>query len=283
MRVLTWNTLWQFGPWQPRQGPLDAACLAADPAVVLLQETWPGQAERVASAVGLEVVGYHGEPLDPAPEPEVADLPFGNAILARPGTTSSPEILLLPPGIGRATRSAVAATTNAFGTDVLVVSTHLASKTDDNEARARQMTEIIDWVDDLHPTGPVLLGGDLNQTPTSVEYRTTIDPNWQDLWLGDWRNAAAGPGTAPAAASDRVRAGLTMVEGNPHVLAGDWMARRNGPDGPANGVRFDYLLTRAGGAAGAGSLAVEWMANVGAASDGWPSDHLGVLAEITAT
>ncbi|MEM9134570.1 MAG: endonuclease/exonuclease/phosphatase family protein [Actinomycetota bacterium] len=281
MRVLTWNTLWQFGPWQPRQAPLDAACLAADPTVVLLQETWPGQAERLAGVLGMEVVGYHGEPLEPAPEPEAADTPFGNALLARPGTMSAADILILPPGVGRAVRSAVAAKTSVFGAEVLVVSTHLASKTDDNEARARQMHTIVEWVDGLHPDGPVLLGGDLNQTPTSPEYVSSIAPNWADLWLHDWDAADGGPGGAPATVDERVQAGLTMIEGNPHVLAGEWMLKRNGRDGPANGVRFDYLLARAGGAAGLGPLGIEWMTTVGAAPDAWPSDHLGVLAEIT--
>lgn len=281
MRVLTWNTLWQFGPWQPRQGPLDTACLAVDPAIVLLQETWPGQAERLAAVLGLEVVEYQGEPLDPAPEPEVADVPFGNAILAAPGTMSAAEVLLLPPGIGRATRSAVAAVTSAFGPEVLVVSTHLASKTDDNDARARQMTAIVEWVDRLHPSGPILLGGDLNQTPTSPEYVGTIAPNWADLWLHDWTVTDGGPGGVPATAAERAQAGLTMVEGNPHVLAGEWMLRRNGRGGPANGVRFDYLLARSGGGPGLGPLAVEWMTTVGAAPDAWPSDHLGVLTELT--
>src|SRR6478672_2969990 len=59
VRILTWNVWARYGPWAAREPRLVAALAAADPDIVLLQESWQAddgttQAERLAAALGYE-------------------------------------------------------------------------------------------------------------------------------------------------------------------------------------------------------------------------------------
>ncbi|MEM8923937.1 MAG: endonuclease/exonuclease/phosphatase family protein [Actinomycetota bacterium] len=265
MRVLTWNIWWHFWEWEARRPLVAGTVLANRPDVVLLQEASPDQAEAVAEACGLSVVGYFGTPLVPAFSPELADVPFGNAVLADPATVSEPLSLDYRNGDGRAQRGAVGVFSTVLGPKVFLASTHLSSSVDAGAVRSQQMEQITAWVDELGADGPAVIGGDLNQVPSSDEYRSSIEPHWVDLWT------MARPGEP----------GSTMVAGNPNIAGYDWMGPRNGPGGPTDGVRFDYLLARRGGAKDAGGLRVASIEVIGTAVDGWPSDHCGVVAELT--
>jgi endonuclease/exonuclease/phosphatase family metal-dependent hydrolase len=264
VRIVTWNTWWQFGPWKARQPLLAAALAAQEPDVVLLQETWPGQAEALAAACGLEVIDCVTGPFRIKGWDRPADVPFGNAVLASPASAMAAGRLPLDSPGDVAPRAAVAASIDS-GPDrprLLVVSTHLSHRHDLGPVRRKQLDAIRDWVDELQPDGPVVLGGDLNQTPYSEEYQASLIPHWIDLW-----------------ASTRPHdPGATMVPDNVHIEEVAWMDERNGPDRPI-GVRFDYLLARSEPAGRPISSPLD-MTIIGGADNGWPSDHLGVVADL---
>ena len=264
MRIVTWNTWWCFGPWEERQPLLATALSRRQPDVVLLQETWPAQTEALADACGLEVVSFAGAPFDPPVLDTVdADHPFGNAILAPAGQARLlAEITLDSPG-DAAPRRGLAAEVTADGHACVVVSTHLNHLHDHGTVRAHQLETLRSWLADLAPDRAVILGGDLNQTPSSDEYQQAVVGRWTDLW------STARP----------TEHGFTMVAENPHITSAAWMADRNPPGTPA-GVRLDYLLTRADPAPRP-ELRVETIEALGGATDGWPSDHLGLVADLT--
>lgn len=266
MRVVTWNTWWCFGPWQERQPLLLAAVAAQQPDVVLLQETWPGQAQAVAEAAGLAVAASSFGPFDPAgTNGDEASGQFGNAVLGRPGETEvMGSIPLSSPGDG-APRNGVAVRWERNGDEALVVATHLNHVAAASDVRSRQLEMLGRWIDTIWPEGPAIVGGDLNLTPYSPEYERAIVPRWSDLW----------PLARPA------DPGSTMVLDNPRFRDIDWMAERNGPGAPP-GVRFDYLLARIDGGRGPG-LSVRAIDVIGGAEHGWPSDHLGLVADVELT
>ncbi|MEM7337819.1 MAG: endonuclease/exonuclease/phosphatase family protein [Actinomycetota bacterium] len=264
MRILSWNTLWRFSDFEPRQPRIVAAVAARQPDLVLLQETWPEQAEAIASACGLAVIAYDGGAFDPPINPATAGLPFGNAILGSPDTTGDVAALPLPKGDDPAHRVGVSAVSTLLGPPVLLVSTHLTHLSDHGPIRGEQMERLAAWADGRTPDGATVLGGDLNQVPTSDEFTAAVAPNWLDLW------AAAHPDGL----------GLTMVADNPLIERDDWLIRPDGLGGGSGGVRFDFLLARHAGRPGLGGLALHHIELMGAADDGWPSDHLGLVADI---
>lgn len=265
MRIATWNTWWRFGPADERQPLIDAALDSVAPDVVLLQETWPEQASRLAAACGLTVVDVASSPFDPPVLDTVAaDHPFGNAVLARPGIAEPRGVIPLTSATDDAApRYGVAAMVDGPGGPLVVVSTHLCHLHTAGSVRADQLDGLTRWVDELVPEGPVVLGGDLNQVPTSDEYRRAVAPQWRDLW----------------AELHRDEAGPTMTVDNPRIAATAWMADVNPPGAPP-GVRLDYLLARR---RAADSPAVTSIERFGGAADGWPSDHLGLVATLSST
>ncbi len=274
MRLLTWNTFWCFGPWRARQPLLAEALRRREPDVVLLQETWPEQAEALAAACGLDVIDYVGGRFVPKVQArlveEVAGEHFGNAVLGNGANTVPLGQRPLDSPDDVAPRCGIAAKhTDAAGTDWHVVATHLCSRVDAGPTRAKQLDELRVWADVLTAElpGPLLLGGDLNQVPTSDEYRAAVEPHWVDLW--------------PQVHPDDP--GSTMVVDNPRLRSTEWMVERNPPGAPS-GVRFDYLLERRNDTDPDGSfrpaVVVEEMALVGDHDDEWPSDHLGLVADL---
>jgi endonuclease/exonuclease/phosphatase family metal-dependent hydrolase len=263
LRVVTWNTWWCFGPWRERQPLLSAALAEQQADVVLLQETWPGQARTLAEVCGLEVIalsvgafrpqGGNGEP---------AGWAFGNAVLGRSGQARPLGTVPLPSAQDGAPRSGVAVAWERAGAGLALVATHLNHIAGASAVRQHQLETLAEWIGGLRPTGPVVLGGDLNLTPYSPEYRDGIEARWVDLW------PLARPGDP----------GATMVPENPRFRDTEWMAERNGRTEPP-GVRFDYLLARrsAGGALG---LTVDRIDVVGTARHAWPSDHLGLVCDL---
>ncbi len=231
MRVVTWNTWWCFGPWTERRPLLPAALARTGADVVLLQETWPGQSAELAVACGLDVISvehgeFHPEGIDGSP----ADHRFGNAVLGRTDEVTHLATLPLTSAADDiAPRMAIAVRHRGERGPLVLVSTHLCHLHDGGAVRATQLDHIKAWADDLAEGDPILLGGDLNQIPTSDEYAASLAPHWTDLW------AAARPGEP----------GSTMVVDNPRLASVDWMAVRS-PDGAPPGVRLDYLLGRSG-------------------------------------
>lgn len=257
MRLVTWNTLWRFGSWEPRQALLARGLAQAAPDVVLLQETWPEQAEALAAACGLQVLGFSGGYFDQELSSVPVDAEFGNAILARSGEIEIDESFPAPGD--PAPRRLLSATIEGrrFATS------HLSHMPHAGEQRARQLEWIVGR---LRGSGGAadgdatfVFGGDCNLVPSSTEYRVAAGLGLRDLW------AEHHPGDH----------GPTMVPANPEIAQVGWMDERNDVTvPPGTGVRLDYLW--ASGAVGCSSIK---RFGVG---DGkrWPSDHLGLLAEL---
>jgi endonuclease/exonuclease/phosphatase family metal-dependent hydrolase len=257
MRLVTWNTLWRFGNWEPRQPLLARTLRGTAPDVVLLQETWPDQAEVLAEQCGLQLLGFSGGYFDQDLSSVPVDAEFGNAILARSGEIEIDESFPAP-GDPAPRRLLVAAIEGRrFATS------HLTHMPHAGEQRARQLEWIVGR---LRGSGGAadrdatfVFGGDCNLVPSSNEYRVAPELGLRDLWA-EHHPADHGP---------------TMLPANPEIAQVGWMDERNDVTvPPGTGVRLDYLW--ASGAVGCSSIE---RFGVG---DGkrWPSDHLGLVAEL---
>ncbi|MFT7598824.1 MAG: endonuclease/exonuclease/phosphatase family metal-dependent hydrolase [Acidimicrobiales bacterium] len=257
MRLVTWNTQWRFGDWQVRQPMLAEVLVAEHPDVVLLQETWPGQAEALAESCGLQVIGFGGGYFDQQLSNVPVDEQFGNAVLARTGSLI--DIKVFPSEGDPAPRCVVlaeVAVSDQTGT-LLVASTHLSHLWDRPEVRSAQLETVAGHLAQLDR--PFLLAGDCNLVPSSPEYQTAIGLGLVDNWVKH-RPDDLGP---------------TMVPINPEISYAGWMNDRNGDAAPRDsGVRLDYVWT-------VGEVATGSIDRIGFGTGlRWPSDHLGLVCEL---
>lgn len=257
MRLVTWNTQWRFGKWQERQPLLEQVLVEQAADVVLLQETWPAQAEALAKSCSLEVVGFGGGYFDQKLSNVPVDEQFGNAVLARNGRLVGVEEF--PSEGDPAPRCLVMAEVVGPNDDtpVLVASTHLSHLWDRPEVRVAQLHTVTGRL--REEDNSFLLGGDCNLVPSRSEYQTALDLGLVDSW------ATLRPGVF----------GPTMVPTNPEITHTKWMNERNGDAAPKdNGVRLDYLWT-------AGNVAATTIERIGIiVGPRWPSDHLGLACEV---
>lgn len=260
MRLVTWNTLWRFGDWEPRQPLLARTLSGLAPDIVLLQETWPDQAGALAEECGLRLLGFSGGYFDQTLSSVPVDAEFGNAILARSGQIDFDEPFPAPGD--PAPRRLLSATVEGrrFATS------HLSHMPRAGEQRARQLEWIVERL--TEPQRPAddkarfVFGGDCNLVPSSPEYRSAIEAGLRDLW-------------AELHPTDH---GPTMVPANPEIAQVEWMdARNDATVPPGTGVRLDYLWAF-------GDVECSSIRPFGR-GDGprWPSDHLGLVAEITSS
>ncbi len=254
MRLATWNTLWRFGSWQERQPLLEAHLAARVPDVLLLQETWPAQAKALGEACGLRVLAFSGGFFDQELSSVPVDAEFGIAILARSGEIEIDEPLPAPgdPAPRRLLSARVEG--RRFATSHL---THMAHA---GPQRATQLARIVGLLDgDADDSEPVIFGGDCNLLPHSPEHAAATELGLRDLW-SQFHPEDHGP---------------TMVPDNPEIAQVEWMDDRNGDLVPSGtGVRLDYLW----GFGEDGCVSIEKFGR----GDGprWPSDHLGLIAEL---
>ena len=263
MRLVTWNTLWRFGEWQPRQGLLQDGLMTQNADVVLLQETWPAQARELAAACGMQVLGFSGGHFDQQLSSVPVDAEFGNAILARSGEIVLDEPFPAP-GDPAPRRLLVANIDGRY-----VATSHLSHMAEAGERRAEQLRRIVAMIGGVGGANePFVFGGDCNLLPHSDEHRVAVELGLRDLW------ADSHPGDH----------GPTMVPDNPEIFSVEWMDDRNGELVPAGtGVRLDYLWA----SEGVECRSIERFGAGGAVdrSDGnaagirWASDHLGLVAE----
>lgn len=267
MRLATWNTLWRFGDWQPRQPLLRAAMLEVEPDVVLLQETWPAQAKEFAELLGLSVLGFSGGYFDQTLSSVPVDAEFGNAILATDGEIVVDEVIEGPgdPAPRRLLAADVAVT---GGSEVHRVATsHLTHMNEAGATRAAQIRAIVEL---LGADEPWIFGGDCNLLPHTPEHGVARSLGLRDLW-------------AELRPDDH---GATMNPENPELRQVSWMDDRLEGTAPAgSGIRLDYLWATEGVACssierfGAGPP-VERNADESPIGDTrWPSDHLGLIAQ----
>lgn len=250
MRLVTWNTLWRFGDWEPRQPLLRSELAELAPDAVLLQETWPAQAKDLATACGLRVLGFSGGFFDQTLSSVPVDAEFGNAILARSGDIEIDESFESPGD--PAPRRLLAARVE----DRRLATSHLCHMGEAGDVRANQLRSIVEV---LGADEPFVFGGDCNLMPHSDEHAVAVGLGLRDLW------AEHHPGDH----------GPTMVPDNPEISHVDWMDDRNGDHvPPGTGIRLDYLWA-------SGPLQCSAVDQFGrGAGERWPSDHLGLVAEL---
>lgn len=191
----------------------------------------------------------------------VGEPPFGVAVVSRWPIVARAATELVIPGDEDVERVALAVTVDVPGGPVDVVTTHLSHRPEWTGFRVRQLEQA--WhlassarVGDLPP----LLAGDLNGRPAGAELAAARALGLHDVWA-----AAPTEGT-----------GLTMVTANPYLHGGF-------VDLGDAGIRLDHVLM---GEPAPGdrrwSVRNAEVASSAADRGVWPSDHLGVLADLDA-
>jgi endonuclease/exonuclease/phosphatase family metal-dependent hydrolase len=264
-RILTWNVWWRFGPaWADRQPGLLARLREAAPDLVALQECWgteeTSQAHEFAAELGLEAA-FVAPALPPVPDPPVrADhvgVEVGIGLLSR-WPIAAARAVVMPSRHRRPAPTAMIATVRHPGGPLHVVAACLEWVPAFGDDRAAQAQMLVDLARDPARDGPlpVVVFGDLNAAPGSPILRPLRDA-LVDAWL-------AGGGD-PAATTRR--------SGHPHSPT----------DTPELAdQRIDHIFFRAGQPGL--QVSVPAVALVGDPVDGLdPSDHMGVMCELTWT
>lgn len=263
MRVATWNIWWRFGadPAGRFEGiARELAESAAD--VICLQEVYIDRSGNDAQRLG-ERLGYEAIITDTLGEREQS---MGNAVLSRWPVTEHGEVRLPGsdgrPGVRRALWVRVAAPTGT----VTVICTHLAYRFDESALRSTQLEAVMALADELRSTPPeesppVILAGDLNAVPDSDEIKMLTG-----------RRPVPAPGLVfvdcwPQVSDDR---GHTWVRRNPHLHDAVWPERR-----------LDYVLTSWPRDKAIGRTVTARLLGDGPVDGVWPSDHLGVVVDLT--
>jgi len=176
------------------------------------------------------------------------------------GTYSCPPLCIPVNGLGTLSRGWVRATTRIGSRTITFVSTHPESGDISQIAmlRAGQMQELAGTLANL--SGPVVLLGDLNDTPGSAALQVLANAGFID----SWPVAGTGDGNTCCHATSLQSGALTK--------------------------RIDYVLARGGFLTGNGSLVAGAKAKVigaaaadrvaGAFGSIWPSDHGGVVLSL---
>jgi endonuclease/exonuclease/phosphatase family metal-dependent hydrolase len=265
LRVMTWNLWWRFGDWERRQQAIVDTIRAAAPDVLCLQEAWADtKAAGIARIIGDEL-GYHGVGSTPIGR---SDVGFTNAVLSRwPAHPLADEPLPRADGAPGHRRVVAAAVESPWGLWP-IASTHLDHRFDDSAARQRQCRRLLElasgWRGDPTVDLPVIVGADLNAVPDSAEVRTLTgrDPGVDGIVFSDaWEQVGSGPG-------------WTWTRDNPYSSDSAWPNRR-----------IDYVLVSWPRPKPVGNPIVAQLVGDAAVGVGvdtvWPSDHAGLVVDIT--
>jgi len=257
VRVLTWNLWGRGGPWESRMDAISATLEAANPDLVALQEAWEHGSQSQAAILGAR----HGMHHVSQGRPTSGGVSIGNAILSRWPIAHSEHVMLPARPELEELRNVLRAHVAGPRGPLDVYCTHLNWKFDQSEIRQEQVRAIARFVATSPDEGmPPILGGDFNAVPDAEEIRMLTGRAavpvaglaFQDAW------EAAGDGGP----------GHTWVNANP------WARQDLEPD-----RRIDYLFVgfpRRGGVGHVTSCRL-----VGQPVEVlYPSDHLGVLAEL---
>lgn len=208
----TWNVQWQFGDWEDRQPAIDGVLRDLDADVLMLQESWRDQVERIAQAVGYEHHTWAG--YDPEDKPARA---MGNAILSRwPIQTEAHRFL--PDEEGREYRTILSARVNTPFGILPAFTTHLDYRYDQSATRMSQLALASEFIEE-HASGslPPVMTGDLNAVHDSDEIRklTGRSAPYIDgrIWTDAWEQVGDGDG-------------LTWSNANPYLDRSAWPNRR---------------------------------------------------------
>lgn len=217
MRLLTWNTWKNSPPYEERMRAMTAEIAAADPDIVLLQETFAGGGMDTAAHIGRAL----GFVVTPAPARAKRrphgdtwiDSTNGLSILSR-RPVDAHRIIALPTHPDDPDRIAQVARIGA----VTVVNLHLSHLTAADALRRGQAVHLLDR---LAPDVPTVIGGDLNAAPDDPALRRLREAGFEDL-------AEAAP--FPTAGARRID--FLLCRG----LPAEGAAIRSIGDRPVNGI-----------------------------------------------
>lgn len=267
LRIVTLNIWNREGPWEERLALIRAGVAELAPDLMGLQEVLRFRDDRGETGQDLEIGregGYHvafGVATDLG-----HGLAFGNALLSRFPIVDQNVIPLPGTDVSDQARSVLFARVRAPFGDVPVFVTHFNWKFHESAVRVAQARAVVEIMERLSPYGvdpfPPILMGDLNAEPESDEIRyltglATIEGksvHFADAW------AWAGDGTR----------GYTFDDEN-------GFARRS----HAKSRRLDYILVRGSDFRQRGEPLAARVVLDRASGGVWPSDHYGVLAELS--
>lgn len=268
MRVVTWNLWWEFTEPEVRYAAIadDLADLAPD--VLLAQEIGPGRAEALADRLGATAT-WGGGQVDPERfPPGPHEVPFGNAVISRWPVLRELVVPLPKPDGDGGTRQLVAGLLDEPGGPRWWASVHLTYLRDDWAMRQHQLDRVAATLGDETAAAsarPAIVGGDFNMVVHEVERDHALELGFVDLW----------PDRCDSVDE------ITMTTANPHLGDGaERMAQRVNAVVTADEAGFclDYLFSL-----GESDRAVLERRTIGRrdGSTPWPSDHLGVLVDLS--
>lgn len=242
--VVTLNLWHDQHDWPSRLRRIVRELRGLDPDVICLQEvlqheTLPNQAAAIAESLGYRV---HFTSVDPVGAPKR----YGNAILTRHEVLRTGGLFLRPLNDYRT----VAHARLLVGGRVLdVYDTHLHHTGEGGAIRAKQIRDLLAFVDSTSAGGALVLAGDFNCERGSRELRP-VERDYVDAF---------------AAVHPRVR-GRDAATMNPHL--------GNAPRA------IDHVFVPRGGAARLEPVAAEILFRDAGPDSVWASDHFGVLARL---
>jgi endonuclease/exonuclease/phosphatase family metal-dependent hydrolase len=253
--ISTWNVQWQFGEWEERQPAIAEVLRDLDADVIMLQEAWPGQVERLADKLGFHSIWAGHDPHD---DPERS---MGNAILSR-WPIQANDHRFLADSKGREYRTIVSARIETPFGILPVFTTHLDHHYDQSATRAAQLAIASEFIEE-HANGalPPILTGDLNAVHDSDEIRKLTGRSipYVDgrIWTDAWEQVGDGPG-------------ITWSKANPYINNSAWPNRR-----------LDYVLIGwPREKRPVGNPVRAWMFGTEPVDGIVASDHYGVAVEI---
>ena len=272
---MTWNVQGRVGDWEARHRALRSWIERTAPDVLTLQESWverdgATQAQRFGAELGMHAVTA----ADLAGFDRYPEAPYWvvNAVLARWPLTIE-RLAPLPDEHGEPTWRHVLVTRvhrpDDEGGPFVAAATHLEHGLENSARRGVQMAALVNHLAESlgdaarrRESLPAVLGGDLNCTPESDEYRCAT---------------GLSPGVVP---------NFTLVDA--WTAAGNtdpghtWSARN--PLVPRYAIhphrRLDYVMVSTPRRPGAGHISRCVLAGHSAADNVWASDHFAVVAEV---
>jgi endonuclease/exonuclease/phosphatase family metal-dependent hydrolase len=270
IRVATWNLWWRFGPWRQRRDAIAAVLAETRPDICGLQEVWATSTENLAAGLADELDMYWIWAASPAPERwqrriDDPTIQIGNAILSR-WPISDEASQPLPAGSGKdECRTVLFGRVQSPAGAVPFFTTQLCSAIGQSAVRCRQVAAVSRFVA-AHASSafPPVVTGDFNAEPDADEMRL----------LGGYKTTPVVPGLVLIDAwryADPQISGWTWDRRNPFVAA------TLEPD-----ARIDYILVGMPTATGGGHVQSVQLIGHEPVHGVWPSDHAGLLAELSA-
>jgi endonuclease/exonuclease/phosphatase family metal-dependent hydrolase len=259
LRVLSWNLWWRFGPWEDRLPAIVATIRDLDPDIVALQEVWVAPDGSTSADVVAEALGFH---VEVAHRLVLDGVGFGNAVVSRWPITRTATRDLPSAGGTEEERLALLAEVAVPEGPVQVFSTHLNWRHDESAVRQAQVRELCAFVADERPRSfPPIVCGDFNAEPESDEIRMLTGRAAVPVPGLVFRDAWTAPGCDGP--------GHTWADRNPFARAEHEQERR-----------IDFVFTGWRRNDGRGAPLSCRVVGDGPVGGVWPSDHLGVLAEV---